>query len=108
MDKRLANGAWMTVFPRAIIRVLPWYAYDHASIVLDTCGAMDARPKPFRFESCWTREESSKGVVARAWRGSVGGSPSYRLTQRLKATKVAFRRQNKEDFGVVQVQTSKL
>lgn len=79
LDKGLANGDWMTLFPHAVIRILPRYASDHAPIILNTCGAMDAGPKPFLFKSCWTREESSKGVVAWAWRGSIWGSVSYRL-----------------------------
>lgn len=77
---------------------------DHAPILLDTDGAVSAGPKLFRFESCWIQEKSSVAVVERAWRLSVQGSASFRLTKRLNATKAALRKWKKENFGVAQVQ----
>lgn len=92
LDKRIANGEWSTLFPRATIRVLPRVASDHSPVALDLYGAMGAGPKPFRFESCWARMEEIKDVVAGAWRTPVDGSAPFQLVQRIKATKIALRR----------------
>lgn len=66
LDKGLANGEWTSLFPRAIVRNLPRCASDHSPILLDTVGAMGARPKPFRFESCWIRDKACLYVVDKA------------------------------------------
>lgn len=87
-----------------MIRILPRCASDYASVLLSTDGAMSAGPKPFRFESCWIRVESSRAVVEGAWWANVQGSASFRLVQRIKATKVALRKWNKDVFGVAQTQ----
>lgn len=90
-----------TLFPRAVICILSRIFSDHAPIILETNGAMSAGPKPFCFESCWVREDSSKVVIAGAWSIQVQGSASFRLVQRIKAAKVALEKWNKEVFGVV-------
>lgn len=63
LDKGLANGEWISLFPCAVVKTLPRVASDHAPIFLDTNGASNAGPKPFRFESCWVKDEASKKVV---------------------------------------------
>lgn len=91
LDKGLANWEWSTLFPCALIRVLPRFASDHASIFLNTSRAMGAGPKPFPFENCWVRDDESKVVVQRAWSKAVVGSASFRLVRRISATKDALK-----------------
>lgn len=67
LDKGLANGDWASLFLRALIRNLPRHNSDHAPIFLELDGALGTGPKPFRFESCWTHADASKGVVREAW-----------------------------------------
>lgn len=98
--ERLVNEEWISLFPRALIQILPRCASDHAPILLDTVGA---GPKPFRFESCWTREPKSLGVVEKAWKEPVWGSASYRLIQKIKETARAFQVWNRDVFGNVQL-----
>lgn len=71
---------------------LPRYSSDHAPILLQMVGAMVAGTKPFRFESFWTQDESSKVVVAGAWNICMRGSLPFRLVQCIKSTKQALKR----------------
>lgn len=79
LGKGLANREWASLFPRALIRNLPSHNSDHAPILLSLDGAMGAGSKPFRFESCWTRDEASWRVVQEAWEIANRGSPPFRL-----------------------------
>lgn len=101
LDKGLANGEWLHLFPRAVIRNLPRYALDHSPILLDTFGGMNSGPKPFYFKCCWVREESSKKIVADAWNNPVSGFAAFRLVLRIKATQLALRGWNKDVFGSI-------
>lgn len=69
---------------------------------------MGAGPKPFRFESCWTQDDASRGVVRAAWNLPVRGSPQFRLVQRIKSTRGALIRWNRESFGSVQTSIRRL
>lgn len=108
LDKGLANGDWSALFPRALIRNLSRYLSDHAPILLNTIGAMGAGPKPFRFESCWVRDKSSKEVVKAVWGQPMWGSAGFRLSKKIKATSKALRIWNRECFGNVQRSIQKL
>lgn len=108
LNKGLTNRDWLTLFPRAIIRVLPRFSSNNAPIFLQTSGAMGAGPKPFPFETCWVRDEDSKVVVQRSWNRPILGSASFRLAMHIKLTKTALGEWNKDVFGVVQVQIKSL
>nr|POF27678.1 hypothetical protein CFP56_69932 [Quercus suber] len=43
-----------------------------------------SRPRPFKSEEIWTREEASKLVVENAWRLNFPGSPMFRLCKKIK------------------------
>lgn len=92
------------LFPRAVIRNLTRHSSDHAPILLVTDGAMSTSPKPFRFEYCWTRDDSSRVVVSKAWWSQVKGSAAFRLVQKIKKTKEALRKWNREHFGLIKIQ----
>lgn len=101
LDRGLANGEWRSLFPRASVSRIARVASDHAPIFLDTLGDQTTLARPFHFEAFGGSDFRSKSVIANAW-GSARislGSPSFNLCQRLKVTKQALRRWNKEVFG---------
>lgn len=73
LDKGLANGEWTTLFPRVLIRNLPRHSSDHALLLLQLDRAMSAGVKPFRLESCWTRDPDSLLVFDSSWNREVLG-----------------------------------
>jgi hypothetical protein len=80
---------------------LPCILSDHFPIML-TCGIMQKRRCPFRFENMWLKEEGFFDKVQQWWGSySFSGSSSYILVQKLKALKLDLRRWNAEVFGDV-------
>ena len=78
---------------------LPRILSDHFPIML-TCGIMQKRRCPFRFENMWLKEEGFFDKVQQWWGSySFSGSSSYILVQKLKALKLDLRRWNAEVFG---------
>lgn len=67
LHKEMANSQWHALFPRALISHLVRETFDPAPIVLDLVGKARSRPKPFRFEAFWTKNNHTKDVLSQAW-----------------------------------------
>lgn len=98
----MANGDWRTLFNRATLHHLPRNASDHAPILLDTQGEHTAGPRPFRFESFWTRDKNRAKMIEDARRINSNGSPAFSLCQLLKSTRNAIKIWNHDSFGRIQ------
>ena len=57
---------------------------DHTPILLDTHLDIEARSKPFRFEAMWTKDDTSAGVIEKAWQLRIEGSPCFKLARKIK------------------------
>lgn len=66
LDRGLSNHEWLLLFPDALVHHLPTAAADHNPIKITTDGN-GSPPKPFKFESFWTRDNSSHSIIASAW-----------------------------------------
>ena len=102
LDRALVNTRWTEIFPRALLKHFPSNSSDHIPIVLFTEGEEGSRPRPFKFEEIWTREEASNLVVENAWRLKVPGSPMFRLCKKIKQAKLELKLWNRSCFGNVQ------
>nr|POE78806.1 hypothetical protein CFP56_54154 [Quercus suber] len=60
---------------------------DHAPVILDTHMDQSVRARPFRFEAMWTRDDSSSGIVEKAWQGMVEGSHCFKLARKIQQTR---------------------
>lgn len=87
LDWGVANGAWRLLFPRATIKHCPRTSSDHAPILMDTFGDHLSGPRPFRFEPFWVSSPQCYDVVDEAWSISCLGSPTFRITQKIKNVK---------------------
>jgi len=68
---------------------------------LDTNFEDEKITRPFRFEAMWTKDETSREVVDKAWQLQVGGSQGFKLARKQTNTKNELKKWNKEHFGNV-------
>jgi exonuclease III len=103
LDRFLCSPSFVDHFSRIVQKRLPRILSDHFPILL-SCGFLQRRQSPFRFESMWLKSEGFHDKVHQWWNSYLfSGSPSYILVQKLKSLKVDLRRWNKETFGDVNV-----
>uniref|UniRef100_A0A2N9EUU7 Reverse transcriptase domain-containing protein n=1 Tax=Fagus sylvatica TaxID=28930 RepID=A0A2N9EUU7_FAGSY len=108
LDRFLCSPLLADHFSRIAQRRLPRLLSDHFPILL-SCGFMQKRRSPFRFENMWLRSEGFHNRVQQWWNSYLyNGSPSYILIQKLKSLKVDLRRWNKEIFGDVNLRKNDL
>ena len=69
LDRAVANGAWASMHPGAVLQHLEYMKADHRPILLDTeyQEALHDRSGIKRFEAKWLREKGFREEVQRAW-----------------------------------------
>jgi exonuclease III len=108
LDRFLCSSSLEDHFSRIVQRQLPRLLFHHFPILL-SCGFMQRRKSPFRFENMWLKSEGFHARVNRWWNSyNYSGSPSYVLVQKLKSLKIDLRRWNKEVFGDVNLRKNEL
>jgi hypothetical protein len=101
LDRFLCSSSMIDHFSNIVQRRLPRLLSDHFPILL-SCGFMQKRKSPFRFENMWLKSEGFHARVNQWWNSYLySGSPSYVLVQKLKSLKTDLRRWNKDSFGNV-------
>jgi hypothetical protein len=104
LDRGIANSPWVHLFPHFLVQHLPAQSSDHNPIILDTAPSDLTLPCPYRFEEFWTYDPSCGSVISSAWKNCLTSSPHYILSKNLKATKLALRYWNTNQFGNIQKQ----
>ncbi|KAL0001351.1 hypothetical protein SO802_015132 [Lithocarpus litseifolius] len=99
LDKAVCNQEWQCLFPKAGVKHLIAPASDHAPILLDTHLDHLVRAKPFRFEAMWTSDDSSIGIVEKAWQCNVEGSQCFKLARKIQQTRQDLKVWNRTQFG---------
>ena len=99
LDKAVCNQEWQCLFPKAGVKHVVAPASDHAPIILDTLMDQLVRARPFRFEAMWTRDDSSFGIVEKAWQGMVEGSHCFKLAKKIQQTRFNLQVWNRNQFG---------
>ncbi|KAJ9704109.1 hypothetical protein PVL29_005411 [Vitis rotundifolia] len=99
LDRFLATPSWCDQYSRVSQRRLPRPTSDHFPVLLEG-GGLRRGPSPFRFENMWLKVEGFKDLIRCWWQGMVvRGSPSYRLSVKLKELKQNLKVWNREVFG---------
>ena len=108
IDRFLCSLTLEDHFSKLVQRRLPRLLSDHFPISL-SCGFMQRRKSPFRFENMWLKSDGFINRVQQWWNSyQYSGSPSYVLVHKLKSLKADLRRWNKEVFGDVNVRKNDL
>nr|POE69485.1 hypothetical protein CFP56_40617 [Quercus suber] len=66
------------------------------------------RARPFRFEAMWTRDDSSFGIVEKAWQGLVEGSHCFKLARKIQQTRFDLQVWNSNQFGFAKTRIREL
>lgn len=103
LDRGFINGEWRTIFPQAYVSHLTALNSDHRPLLLHTNPVTSASPKPFRFESMWTRDPNATDVILKAWSRPFRGDPITTLLSKLRTTKEALKAWNRHSFGNIQM-----
>ena len=108
LDRFLCSPLLADHFSRIAQRRLPRFLSDHFPILL-SCGFLQKRRSPFRFQNMWLKSEGFHNRVQQWWSSYLYiGSPSYVLNQKLNSLKVDLRKWNKEIFGDVYLRKNDL
>ncbi|KAL7264165.1 hypothetical protein ACSBR1_002173 [Camellia fascicularis] len=69
LDRALCNAEWRTMFPDAIVRVLPRTYSDHSPLVVYTQGmhTLNPRNRPCRFEAACMSHPDLINVIKSSW-----------------------------------------
>lgn len=68
IDRGFINGSWRLLFLQVFVTHLLALNSDHRPLLLHTTPNQDSGPKPFKFESMWTRDPTTADVIANVWR----------------------------------------
>jgi len=122
-NKRLGNQAVASKLDRFLLSesivtsgglynalMIPSAGSDHWPISLNWQGLGNQMGKPFRFEHCWFEDPNFKSKVKEWWAESTSqrGNCMYRFQQRLKSLKNKLKIWNREEFGNIFEDKSRL
>ena len=87
----IANPKWHALFRLSQVHHLYPLSSDHIPILLHVrCNSLFSprRLRQFRFEEAWLQREDCARVIAASWAKNVLGTPSYRVCEKIMATRV--------------------
>jgi hypothetical protein len=108
IDRFLFSPNWEDQFPLIIQRRMPCLMSNHFPILLE-CGQLQKCRRLFRFQKMWFKADGFVDRVRQSWLSyQFYRSPSYILTNKLKAFKANLKKWNTESFGNVGIKKNQL
>lgn len=102
LDRIFGNSNWTLVFSRATVQHLYAFGSDLKPILLHSNPPSPSRPKPFCFESMWTRDPSVGMIISQGWKRGTSSPNLSQIMVNLKYTKLTLKKWNKLYFGHIQ------
>ncbi|XP_075655141.1 uncharacterized protein LOC142625348 [Castanea sativa] len=94
LDRGLYNLEWLNLFPHSKLPHKPFGFFDHMALVakLHTSAGNSSVKKHrfFQFEAFWMRDPKCEDIIRSSWDTIQWGTPMFRLTQKIKAVRVAL------------------
>lgn len=87
IDKGIGNVDWIALSTDTHIKHLEMLESDHCPIFLDTNPNLHQGPKPFHFQSMWTKHRSYKDTLDNLWEPVRNQHPILSLSDDFKNTK---------------------
>ena len=82
VNRGLSNLEWILFFLDAQVDHIPIVSSIHNPICITTDGN-DSHPKPFKFESFWTRDPFSHSIISSTWSSSTQGYATFSLSKNI-------------------------
>lgn len=108
IDRFLISSEWNENFKVIKQVALPRVISDHRPLLMK-CGDWEVKPSYFKFENMWLQAEGFMDKVEEWWHNyTLGGSPDFILTQKLKKLKKDITDWNKATFGQLETRKSQI
>lgn len=101
LDRGICNDSWLQYWSSTTCCALTRTQSDHHPLLLTMAKGIQTFPSSFKFLSMWPKHSDCRRLVHDTWNQEVVGCPMYRLSQKLKFMKLAFKSWNKTIFGDV-------
>ncbi|XP_074271460.1 uncharacterized protein LOC141595394 [Silene latifolia] len=102
IDMVLINDDWVTTFPDSVANFLPEGLFDHCPCLISLECSHQQRTKSFKYFNMWALSKEFDSTVRYYWSTVVQGTPMFRVVQKLKLLKKAFRNLNREQFSDIE------
>lgn len=107
LDRVLVNVQCQDFFPNMTVKHLPHGPSDHAPLLMVMEKLLN-NPGRFIFQKMWTTHENFRNLILNAWNEDqiYDPNPLVRLFVKLKTTKIALCKWNKEVFEDIHISVS--
>ncbi|XP_074306341.1 uncharacterized protein LOC141641583 [Silene latifolia] len=103
IDRVMINDDWITTFPPdSVANFLPEGLFDHCPCLISLECSHQQRTKSFKYFNMWAFSKEFDSTVRNCWSTVVQGTPMFRVVQKLKLLKKAFRNLNREKFSDIE------
>ena len=94
LDRGLHNQEWLQFFPQSSLSHIPFGFSDHMALMVKVQVTPEIKPaKKYRFfcfEAFWMRGPNCEDIIRSSWDLFFWGTPMFKLTQKIKAVKMAL------------------
>lgn len=108
LDRAMSNEKWIELFPKSTIHHLIARGSDHSPIILKTNPIWKDGAYPFKYFGGWMEHPDCKRLIMDTWSTTRQGSVSFSFAKNLKNVKVSLNSWNKNTFGNIQNNISRI